>query len=152
MVFLDHLQGTWKQPASRTRGLRVCRWCICRPVSPRSELPCFPKNKKHTHLCAKSKKMSHLKRVHLKVIGKPTRETEHSKIRNVRKVNKKSWIFRFTTIEKSCGMTWWEIRRIYIYHAPPKPTCLEVCMVNNLVFRWPKPSFFMVLGAHGKLT
>ena len=22
-------------------------------------------------------------------------------------------------------------------------------MVNNLVFRWPKPFFFMVLGAHG---
>ena len=22
-------------------------------------------------------------------------------------------------------------------------------MVNNLVFRWPKPVFFMVLGAHG---
>ena len=38
---------------------------------------------------------------------------------------------------------------IYIYHGPPKPTCLEVFMVNNLVFRWPKPLFFMVLGAHG---
>ena len=24
-------------------------------------------------------------------------------------------------------------------------------MVNNLVFRWPKPLFFMVLGAHGGL-
>ena len=35
------------------------------------------------------------------------------------------------------------------YHEPPKPTCLEVSMVNNLVFRWPKPLFFMVLGAHG---
>ena len=23
-------------------------------------------------------------------------------------------------------------------------------MVNNLVFRWPKPLFFMVLGAHGR--
>ena len=23
-------------------------------------------------------------------------------------------------------------------------------MVNNKVFRWPKPLFFMVLGAHGK--
>ena len=32
---------------------------------------------------------------------------------------------------------------------PPKPTFLEVFMVNNLVFRWPKPLFFMVLGAHG---
>ena len=31
-------------------------------------------------------------------------------------------------------------------HEPPKLTCLEVCMVNNLVFRWPKPLFFMVLG------
>ena len=38
---------------------------------------------------------------------------------------------------------------IYIYHGPPKPTCLEVFMVNNFVFRWPKPLFFMVLGAHG---
>ena len=36
-----------------------------------------------------------------------------------------------------------------IYHGPPKPTFLEVFMVNNLVFRWPKPLFFMVLGAHG---
>ena len=26
---------------------------------------------------------------------------------------------------------------------------LEGFMVNNLVFRWPKPLFFMVLGAHG---
>ena len=25
-------------------------------------------------------------------------------------------------------------------------------MVNNLVFRWPKPLFFMVLGAHGILV
>ncbi len=23
-------------------------------------------------------------------------------------------------------------------------------MVNNLVFRWPKPIFFMVFGAHGR--
>ena len=29
-------------------------------------------------------------------------------------------------------------KQIYIYHGPPKPTCLEVFMVNNLVFRWPK--------------
>ena len=35
------------------------------------------------------------------------------------------------------------------FHGPPKPTFLEVFMVNNLVFRWPKPVFFMVLGAHG---
>ena len=34
-------------------------------------------------------------------------------------------------------------------HEPPKPTCLMVSMVNNPVFTWPKPSFFMVLGAHG---
>ena len=33
------------------------------------------------------------------------------------------------------------------YHEPPKPRFLDVFMVNNLVFRWPKPSFFMVLGA-----
>jgi len=26
----------------------------------------------------------------------------------------------------------------------PKPTFLEVFMVNNLVFRWPRPLFFMV--------
>ena len=38
---------------------------------------------------------------------------------------------------------------VYIYHGPPKPTFLEVFVVNNLVFRWPKPLFFMVLGAHG---
>ena len=31
----------------------------------------------------------------------------------------------------------------------PKPTCLDAFMVNNLVFRWPKPRFFMVLVAHG---
>ena len=37
---------------------------------------------------------------------------------------------------------------IYMYHGP-KPTFLEVFMVNNLVFRWPKPLFFMVFGAHG---
>ena len=33
---------------------------------------------------------------------------------------------------------------IYVYHGPPKPTCLEVFMVNNMVFRWQKPLFFMV--------
>ena len=36
-----------------------------------------------------------------------------------------------------------------IYHGPPKPTFLEGVMENNLVFRWPKPLSFMVLGAHG---
>ena len=35
---------------------------------------------------------------------------------------------------------------VYTFHGPPKPTCLEVFMVNNLAFRWPKPLFFMVLG------
>ena len=34
----------------------------------------------------------------------------------------------------------------------PTPTFLEVLMVNNLIFRWPKPLFFMVLGAHGIYT
>ena len=34
----------------------------------------------------------------------------------------------------------------FIYHGPPKPTCLEVFMVDNMVSRWPKPLFFMVLG------
>ena len=42
--------------------------------------------------------------------------------------------------------------RMYEYHEPPKPKFLEVFMVNNLVFRWPKPLFFMVLGAHGIYT
>ena len=37
-----------------------------------------------------------------------------------------------------------------VYHGPPKSTFLEGFMVNNLVFRWPKPLFFMVLGAHGR--
>ena len=35
---------------------------------------------------------------------------------------------------------------------PPKPTLLEVFMLDTikyLVFRWPKPLFSMVLGAHG---
>ena len=41
---------------------------------------------------------------------------------------------------------------ILFYHGPPKPTFLEVFMVNNLVFRWPKPLFFMVLRAHGIYT
>ena len=36
-----------------------------------------------------------------------------------------------------------------IYQGPPKPACLEVFMINKLVFRWPKPVFFMVLGPHG---
>ena len=38
---------------------------------------------------------------------------------------------------------------IYIYHGPPKPTLLEVLMLDNLVSRWPKPLFFMVWGGHG---
>ena len=33
---------------------------------------------------------------------------------------------------------------IYMYHWPPKPTFLDVFLVNKLVFRWPKPLFFMV--------
>ena len=33
------------------------------------------------------------------------------------------------------------------YHGPP--TYLDVFMVNNMVFMWPKPLFFMVLGARG---
>ena len=32
------------------------------------------------------------------------------------------------------------------YRGALKPILLEVFMVNNLVFRWPKPLFFMVLG------
>ena len=39
---------------------------------------------------------------------------------------------------------------IYIYHGPPQTYIFsKVFMVNNLVFRWPKLLFFMVLGAHG---
>ena len=39
---------------------------------------------------------------------------------------------------------------IYIIHdGPPKPTILEVFMVNHLVFRWTKPVCSVVLGAHG---
>ena len=35
---------------------------------------------------------------------------------------------------------------------PPKTICLEVFMVNDLVFRWPKPLLFMVLGAYGRIS
>ncbi len=48
------------------------------------------------------------------------------------------------------GILGWGVDPNYDYHGPPKPTFLEVFMVNNLVFRWPKPLFFMVLGAHGR--
>ena len=41
------------------------------------------------------------------------------------------------------------VRETNGYHGPPQIYILEVFMVNNLVFRWPKPLFFMVLGAHG---
>ena len=41
-----------------------------------------------------------------------------------------------------------EIRR-FTYLGPPKPIFFEVFMVNN---RWPKPSCFMVLGAHGRFA
>ena len=36
-------------------------------------------------------------------------------------------------------------------HTMSPQNLLEVFMVNNLVFRWPKPLFFMVLGAHGSV-
>ena len=38
-----------------------------------------------------------------------------------------------------------------VYHGPPKPAFLEVCMVYNLVCRWPKPCIFpwVKTGAHG---
>ena len=36
------------------------------------------------------------------------------------------------------------IRMHNLYHGPPKPIFLEVFMVNNMVFRWRKPVFFMV--------
>ncbi len=44
----------------------------------------------------------------------------------------------------------WSTKIVSYYHGPPKPTFLEVSMVNDLVFKWPKPLFFMVLGVHGK--
>jgi len=34
-------------------------------------------------------------------------------------------------------------------YGPAKRKFLEVFMVNNLVFTWPEPLFFMVVGAHG---
>ena len=42
-------------------------------------------------------------------------------------------------------------KQIYIYHGPPKPTFLEVFMVNNLVFRWPKRFiyFYFIFIFHG---
>ena len=33
-----------------------------------------------------------------------------------------------------------------VYHGPPKPTCLEVFIVNNLVFSWLKASIFHGFG------
>ena len=33
----------------------------------------------------------------------------------------------------------WGSGRLFGYHGPPKPTCLEVFLVNNPVFKWPKP-------------
>ena len=41
---------------------------------------------------------------------------------------------------------------IYIYHGPPKPTCLEMFMVKNLVFRWPKALFSMGFGGSWYIT
>ena len=36
---------------------------------------------------------------------------------------------------------------IYIFNGPPKPTFFNVFfLINNLVFRWPKPLFFMDWG------
>ena len=39
---------------------------------------------------------------------------------------------------------------LYLQDGSLKPTCLEIFMVKHLVFRWPKPLFFIVLGAHGR--
>ena len=45
-----------------------------------------------------------------------------------------------------------EVHKPSLY-GPPKPAFLEVVMVVNLViFRWPKPLFFIVLGARGRDT
>ena len=54
-------------------------------------------------------------------------------------LHSRCWLCRFVSQGQSS--------MVYIYHGPPKPNFLEVFMVNNLVFRWPKPLFFMVLGA-----
>ena len=43
-----------------------------------------------------------------------------------------------------------QVHDIHIYLEPPKPTFLEVLMINNLVLRWPKALLSMVLGAHGR--
>ena len=37
---------------------------------------------------------------------------------------------------------------LFIHHGHPQPTFLEVFMVSNLVFTWPKPFFFIVLVAY----
>ena len=63
---------------------------------------------------------------------------------------------------KGCDLKWMIYVYVYIYiyathiyiyihkyHGPPKPTFLEVFMVNKLVLRWPTPLFFMVLWAQG---
>jgi len=42
-------------------------------------------------------------------------------------------------------------KEVYLPWAP-KTYIFEVFMVNHLVFMWPKPLFFMVLGAHGRFA
>ena len=55
---------------------------------------------------------------------------------------KKRWgKFSMTSLATN---TWNRNKCIYIIiHGPPKPTCLEVFMVNHMVFRWPKPFIFL---------
>ena len=63
-----------------------------------------------------------------------------------------SWKFTISRHKNACCPVMYNMYNMqfaYRYHGPPKPTFLEVFMVNNLVFRWPKPLFSMVLGAHG---
>ncbi len=64
--------------------------------------------------------------------------------------SKRRWIPRCCSFGVQLFHRGWPKTMVLLCHGPPTPTFLEVCMVNNLVFRWrPKPLFFMVLGAHG---
>ncbi len=65
--------------------------------------------------------------------------------------DKQMWIFGEPVLEELLTDFVWGHDPwvdMYICHGPPKPAFLEVFMLNHLVFRWPKPLFFMVLGAH----
>ena len=59
---------------------------------------------------------------------------------------------RLVMLEKKRAEVFGETTAVVTTTGPPKSTFLEVFMLNNLVFRWPKPLFFTVLGAHGIMT